>query len=205
MNFDNGKLAINLLPKDGIAHYYEPVFDVRDKALYFDALLKTVDWQNDEIVIFGKKIITKRKVAWYGDERFSYTYSKSTKLALPWTREMRALKQKAEEISGEQYNSCLLNLYRNGDEGMSWHSDNENSLVEQACIASISLGACRKFAFKHKHSKQRIDLMLEAGSLLLMKEKTQQCWWHSLPKSKKVVEPRINLTFRRMKITTAVL
>jgi alkylated DNA repair dioxygenase AlkB len=125
-----------------------------------------------------------------------YTYSNTTKQALAWTKELSCLKQIAEELAGTKFNSCLLNLYHNGDEGMGWHSDDEESLGKNNTIASLSLGAERKFLFKHKQTKQTVSLVLEHGSLLIMKDSTQANWSHSLPKSKNVTQPRINLTFR---------
>lgn len=156
----------------------------------------TIDWQNDRSMIFGKEIITKRKVAWYGDKPFSYTYSKVTKTALPWTPELKVLKNLAQEETGETYNSCLLNLYHDGSEGMSWHSDGEKELKKNGAIASMSLGAQRKFAFKHKRTKETIAQFLGHGSLLVMKDDTQAHWLHRLPPMKAVTTPRINLTFR---------
>ncbi|MDQ6667858.1 MAG: alpha-ketoglutarate-dependent dioxygenase AlkB, partial [Thermoproteota archaeon] len=97
---------------------------------------------------------------------------------------------------GTKFNSCLLNLYHNGDEGIAWHSDDEKPLGENSIIASLSFGAERKFSFKHKQTKQTISVVLEHGSLLIMKDATQTNWVHSLPKSKKITRPRINLTFR---------
>jgi alkylated DNA repair dioxygenase AlkB len=149
--------------------------------------------------MFGKRITTARLVAWYGDEPFAYAYSGTCKRALSWNPLLRELKEKAEIFSGSSFNSCLLNFYQNGGEGMSWHSDDEKSLVPAACIASMSFGAVRKFSFKHKQSKEVVTRMLENGSLLLMEGETQQFWHHALPKTKKVIEPRINLTFRKMR------
>jgi alkylated DNA repair dioxygenase AlkB len=159
-------------------------------------LLHTIQWKNDEAVIFGKHIITKRKAAWYGDFDYLYTYSNITKQALAWTEELLELKKIVEELTSSKFNSCLLNLYHNGDEGMAWHSDDEKSLGKSTTIASLSFGAERKFSFRHKKTKETTSLMLEAGSLLVMKDATQTNWLHSLPKSKKVSLPRINLTFR---------
>lgn len=186
----------NWLPYDGIVHYYGELLSRGDADYYFNRLFKTVEWEHDILIIFGKKIITKRKIAWYGDESFSYTYSNTTKHALPWTRELSALKKIVEIKSGEQYNSCLCNLYHSGEEGMSWHTDNEKELKSGGAIASLSLGAQRKFSFKHKKSKETISFDLENGSLLMMKGTIQEHWLHSLPKSKKIKDPRINLTFR---------
>lgn len=188
----------NLLPKDGMVNYYGSILSSHQHDHYFDKLLNTTDWKNDVAIIFGKKIVTKRKVAWYGDVPFGYTYSNVKKSALPWTPILLELKNSIESKTGETFNSCLLNLYHNGGEGMSWHSDAEKELKKNGAIASLSLGAERKFAFKHKQTKQRIPILLERGSLLLMKGETQSNWLHHLPKTTKVTTPRINLTFRTM-------
>ena len=108
---------------------------------YFDLLLNTIEWKNDEAVIFGKHIITKRKAAWYGDSDYLYTYSNTTKQALLWTRELLELRKIVEELTGATFNSCLLNLYHNGEEGMAWHSDDERSLGKYTIIASFIFGA----------------------------------------------------------------
>lgn len=186
----------NLLPYEGIVNYYGRIFTEETADAYFNLLKDTIEWRNDETVIFGKRIITKRKVAWYGYKDFAYTYSNATKTALPWTKELLELKQQSEEKTGEQYNSCLLNLYHTGTEGMAWHCDAERELKKNGAIASLSFGAERKFAFKHKASGMRIDCILEHGSLLVMKGATQTHWLHRLPPTKKVLAPRINLTFR---------
>jgi alkylated DNA repair dioxygenase AlkB len=186
----------NLLPKDGIVIYYKNLLTSKEANHYFDCLLNTIEWKNDQATIYGKLIITKRKVAWYGDTDFEYTYSKNTKRALPWTKELVELKQIIEELTGEKFNSCLLNLYHNGDEGMSWHSDAEKELKKNGAIGSLSLGAERKFTFKHKETKETISLILENGSLLVMKGTTQTSWLHRLPPTKLISTPRINLTFR---------
>lgn len=189
---------INLLPSDGTTDYYGKILDEAEANQYFEKLMETIPWRNDEAVIFGRHIITKRKVAWYGDRDFAYTYSNTTKEALPWTKELLELKALVERISGTKFNSCLLNLYHDGDEGMAWHSDDEKSLGKNTSIASLSLGAERKFSMKHRKTKETISIFLENGSLLVMKDETQTHWLHSLPKSKKVKAPRINLTFRTM-------
>ena len=186
----------NLLPQDGTVNYYGQIFNNERANHYYQKLLETIDWKNDEAIIFGKKILTKRKVAWYGSEGFDYTYSKTTKKALPWTKELLELKKLVEEKTGELFNSCLLNLYHDGNEGMAYHSDGEKDLKKNGAIASLSFGAERKFSFKHKTSKERVDLILQNGSLLIMKDQTQTFWLHRLPPTKKIFNPRINLTFR---------
>ncbi|MCX2680113.1 alpha-ketoglutarate-dependent dioxygenase AlkB [Galbibacter sp. EGI 63066] len=186
----------NLLPYDGIVNYYGNVIPHVKASDLYDSLLNSITWEHDKIILFGKQIVTKRKVAWYGDKPFTYTYSNITKQALEWTKELMELKQLIEEKTGETYNSCLLNLYHNGSEGMSWHSDDEKELQKNGAIASLSLGAERKFVFKHKKTKEKVAVTLENGSLILMKGITQTHWLHSLPPTKKVNSPRINLTFR---------
>ena len=195
--------SINLLPGDGIVHYFGKLMSAPEASTMAEALLNRIEWRNDEAVIYGKRIITKRKVAWYGEEPFSYTYSNTTKTALPWTPELLFLKNLAEKHSGETYNSCLLNLYHDGSEGMAWHSDGEKDLRKNGAIASLSFGAERKFCFKHKKSGEKIDVFLEAGSLLVMKGETQTHWLHRLPPTTKVHQPRINLTFRTIVTTSA--
>ena len=187
---------INILPSDGEVNYYGEIMFIQEAEFYFNALSNEIDWRCDQAIIFGKHIETKRKVAWYAEQAFSYTYSNITKSALPWTDNLQALKALVEQQTGETYNSCLLNLYHNGSEGMAWHSDGEKDLKNNGAIASLSFGATRKFAFKHKQSKEVVSLNLKAGSLLVMKGETQKHWLHRLPPTKKVHDARINLTFR---------
>ena len=186
----------NHLPYDGTVNYYGKVVSSQQADHYFDVLLSSIEWENDQAVIFGRQIITKRKVAWYGDRGYEYTYSNVNKYALAWTDELIELKALVEQLSGETFNSCLLNLYHTGEEGMAWHSDGEIDLKKNGAIASLSFGAERKFAFKHKQSKEKVELYLEHGSLLVMKDTTQSYWLHRLPPTKKVSTARINLTFR---------
>lgn len=188
--------TVNLLPHDGTVNYYGKVCGMEQANYYLNALLTTIAWENDKAIIFGKLIITKRKVAWYGERDFEYTYSNTTKRALPWTKELLELKHLAEEKCGETFNSCLLNLYHTGEEGMAWHSDAEKDLKKNGAIGSMSFGAERKFAFKHKQTGETVSVFLEHGSLLVMKGTTQTNWLHRLPPTKLVNKPRVNLTFR---------
>jgi len=187
----------NLLPYDGIVKYYGKIFSTSESNLIFDEIMSETAWTNDEAIIFGKHLITKRKVAWYGDRDFSYHYSGTIKRALPWTDTLLKLKSVIEIQTKDSFNSCLLNLYHNGEEGMGWHADDEKSLGLNTIIASFSLGAERKFYFRHKTKKETISIFLESGSLLVMRGETQTYWQHSVPKMRKVIRPRINLTFRR--------
>jgi len=198
-NFDSYRTAephSNLLPYDGYVEYLGEVLSTEYADAYFRVLLNEIDWQHDQAMIFGRRIQTKRKVAWYGDAEYSYTYSGIEKKALPWTDVLLELKAIVEAQSGERFNSCLLNLYHNGSEGMAWHSDAEKDLKQHGTIASLSLGESRRFLFKHKLSHEKVEIQLAHGSLLLMKGTTQSHWLHHLPTTKRSIGARINLTFR---------
>lgn len=194
--YNENRIISNLLPRDGTVIYYGIIMALKESNQYLDLLLHNILWQNDEAIIFGKHIITRRKVAWYGDSNYFYTYSNTTKQALEWTKELSDLKQIVEQRTETKFNSCFLNLYHDGNEGVTWHSDNEKRLGNNTTIASLSFGAERTFSFKHKQTKQTVSLILEHGSLLVMKNTTQMHWLHSLPKSKKITSPGVNLTFR---------
>lgn len=186
----------NLLPCDGTLNYHGRIFSMAEEQRFFETLLQADHWQQDELMMFGKRIITARKVAWYGDPGSAYSYSGTTKQPLAWTDVMLELKQIVQHTAGLDFNSCLLNLYHHGGEGMGWHSDDEKALGGNPCIASVSFGAERKFSLKHKSTSQAFSLILESGSLLVMKDTTQAHWLHSIPKTKKITTPRISLTFR---------
>jgi alkylated DNA repair dioxygenase AlkB len=186
----------NLLPYDGMVNYFGRIMSVDTANNYLDILLKNITWKHDEAFIFGRHIFTRRKVAWYGDTDFEYSYSNTQKRALPWTRELIDLKSLTEKISGQSFNSCLMNLYHDGSEGVSWHSDGEKDLKKDGAIGSLSFGAERKFIFKHKQNKTNVELFLEHGSLMVMKGITQMHWLHRLPPASRITRPRVNLTFR---------
>ena len=192
--FNSAQPSHNILPYDGTVNYYGVIFPQTDQI--FSSLLTNVHWENDQAIIFGKHIQTKRKVAWYGDKAYEYSYSGILKIAHLWSPELLDLKHKIEIVSGESFNSCLLNLYHDGSQGMAWHSDGEKDLKKNGAIASLTFGAERKFSFKHKTSKEKIDILLEDGSLLMMRDTTQTHWMHRLPPTKVAHGPRINLTFR---------
>ncbi len=189
---------LNLLPHDGTVYYFGKVLSESEASAYFEQLLRGVKWKNDESRIFGKHYVTKRKVAWYSDIPTTYSYSGVVRKSLAWNKALLELKAVVENVTGETFNSCLCNLYHNGEEGMGWHSDDEASLKENGAIASLSLGAERKFAFKHKQNGEKVEKWLSHGSLLLMGGTIQKHWLHRLPPTKKVDSPRINLTFRTM-------
>ncbi len=196
---------MNLLPIGGEVFYMPGFLSTKEaKHLYTD-LEEKIIWQHDEFFMYGKRIITKRKVAWYGSKAFQYTYSNRTRTALLWNQKLLEIKNVLESKTGENFNSCLLNLYPAGSDGMGWHSDDEKELKPLATIASLSLGSDRKFSFKHRLTKETVSLTLQNGSLLLMKGTTQKHWLHQLPKTKKNIGPRINLTFRSIIDTDELL
>ena len=196
ISLDSAVSSRTVINKDGIAVYTDSLIPKEKSELFLLQLSKNIQWKNDESVMFGKHYITRRKTAWYGDQPFCYTYSKIKRTALPWTDELLEIKRIVENKEEVEFNSCLLNFYHDGDDGMGWHSDNEKELIKDGVIASVSLGAERKFSFRHKKTKEKIDMILRNGSLLVMKEQIQTHWMHQLPRSKKIKEQRINLTFR---------
>jgi alkylated DNA repair dioxygenase AlkB len=199
MKSQNFKIeTTNLLPSNGFTSY-TPIFIKEKDNSFHQQLLDIVHWKHDELTMYGKKIITKRQVAFEGDELIAYTYSKQQKIASPWSHVVLELKQILEKKLNTQFNGCLLNLYDSGEIGMAWHSDNEPELNSAGIIASLSFGATRTFQLKHKQSGEKIDIKLENGSLLLMDMESQHYWLHQLKKEVKVKEARINLTFRQFK------
>lgn len=163
----------------------------------FDEIFSSVDWQSEAINIMGKERLVPRLVAWYGDEGADYSYSGVHHVSKPWIPSLKTIKARVEQVSGYRFNSALCNLYRNGQDSMGWHSDDERELGEEPVIASVSLGATREFQLKHKTiEKLRHKIMLTSGSLLVMKAGVQRYWKHQVPKRLKIEEPRINITFR---------
>ncbi len=190
----------NWLPYDGEVYYQPDALTRASADRYFQRLMELTPWKPDEAIIYGKHVVTARKTAWYADQRATYTYSGVARQALLWNDDLRDLKERVEKLTGESFNGCLLNLYHNGGEGIGWHADDESALRSGAMIASLSLGAARKFVFKHRRSGEKVSILLEPGSLLRMQGETQQHWLHTLPKTVRVREPRINLTFRQMNL-----
>lgn len=192
--------AKNLLPFDGIINNYGAVFTPEEAEAHLHSLLEEIPWRHDEVMIRGRRITTARQVAWYGDAAFDYTYSGITRTALPWTARLLTIKARVEErmaaISPTLFNSCLLNLYSDGTQGMAWHSDDEASLGHNTVIASVSFGATRKFALRHKTTGEKREMLLAHGQLIVMRGTTQNHWQHAIMKSTRIHRPRINLTFR---------
>ena len=189
----------NLLPRDGVVKDYGLILNAQQSDQYLHYFLKHLAWKNDEVYLHGQYYQTERKVVWYGDDHYQYHYSGMIKQAHRWNPALFRLKQHIEKVTGHTYNSCLANLYENGTQGVGWHSDDEPSLrspQQEVAIASLSFGATRKFSFKHKQTQDKVDLLLHRGQLIMTQGLTQSFWKHSLVKSTRVLEPRINLTFR---------
>ena len=188
----------NILPYDGIVINHDQIYNDHNSSEMLQLLIDKIEWQRDVIYMFGKKFVTNRKTAWYGDNSLEYKYSGVARTAKTWIPELENIKNKVEEITGSKYNSCLLNLYHDGSEGMSWHADDESEIEPHSSIASLSFGIERRFLFRHKIEREKIELSLKSGQLIEMKGQTQIKWVHSLPKMRRIKEPRVNLTFRQM-------
>lgn len=188
----------NLLARDGQVSYLSHLFSSPEAERLMTRLMQEIEWQHDRAVIFGKTIITRRQVAWYADYPYTYTYSGTTKMALPWVEVLKEIRLRVEAVCRTSFNSCLLNLYPSGEDGMAWHSDAERELRRNGVIASVSFGAERRFQFRHKATKELVTLWLERGSLLIMEGAVQSHWLHRLPPTSQIKASRINLTFRQM-------
>lgn len=190
-------LTVALQLPDADIAFYASVLDEQESDRFFTQLTETIDWRQDSITIYGRSMPQPRLTAWYGDTGKSYTYSGLTMHPSPWTHTLLELKAKAEEVSGVVFNSVLLNLYRDGNDSMGWHSDDEPELGRSPVIGSLSLGGTRRFMLRHRAEKGlKHQLELTSGSFLLMQGTTQHYWQHQIPKTKRPVAPRINLTFR---------
>lgn len=193
--FNSKEFNLNL-PDSNIT-YYPDFFDPTNADKYLKTFLKELNWQHHDITIFGKRIPQPRLTALYAVNDVPYSYSNLTLIPEKFTPELFEIQQKLNIQTGENFTHCLANFYRDGNDSMGWHSDDESALGKDPVIASVSLGGVRNFHLKHKNIKdQRCKLDLEHGSLLLMAGSTQHFWKHQLPKTKKQVAPRINLTFR---------
>jgi alkylated DNA repair dioxygenase AlkB len=188
-----------LLMPDAEVIFYQSFFDINESNQLFSELYETTSWSQESTILFGKQVNLPRLTAWYGDIGKSYSYSKITMQPLLWNPVLINIKSKIESLSKMEFNSVLLNLYRDGKDSVAWHSDDEPELGKNPVIASVSFGANRRFMFKHKIQKElKYELELTNGSLLIMKGTTQHFWQHQIPKTSKLTQPRINLTFRQI-------
>lgn len=183
-----------LLPYDGSAVFHDWVLGEQSHLDVLSRLVETVDWEQRHLVMFGKEVAEPRLSAWYGDE--SYTYSGVTLDPRPLTPELDELRVLCQNLAESRFNSVLVNLYRGGDDSMGWHADDEPELGPSPVIASLSLGATRRFRFRHRQTRTIVEHDLTGGSLLVMSGVCQSAWMHAIPKQKRVTDARINLTFR---------
>ena len=187
----------NLLPYGGELYYIPNAFTREQSDAYFNQLFTEIRWKQEPIKIFGKEVMQQRLTAWYGDITKPYAYSGITMEPNHWIHPLLEIKSVADKYSGAESSSALLNLYRDGNDGLGWHRDNEKVLGPAPTIASVSLGAVRTFQFRdYKDKKNVISIELEAGSIVVMRGASQQAWEHRVPKAKKVAGARINITFR---------
>lgn len=199
MRFDSPK-CYDFALKDADVVYYPRYFDVETSNRYFDTLLDQTPWQHDDIKVFGKVYPQPRLTALYANNNTPYSYSNIVMKPHPFTPALRDIKTSIDHTTELKFTTCLLNLYRNGQDSNGWHADNEKELGKNPVIASVSFGAQRAFHMKHRHDKtQKLKLNLEPGSLLIMRGTTQHYWLHQIPKTKKNIKERINLTFRIIK------
>ena len=191
----------NLLPYNGKVNDLGIIID--DATALYNTLLNELPWQSDIVTLFGKTHITTRQIVWMGDTDADYQYSGHVRQTVPWSDIVFHVKQKIEQALAEvgvtaNFNTCLLNYYPSGADGMGYHADDEKELGHQPVIASLSLGATRKFVFKHKKTQDKVELYLESGQLVVMHGDTQNFWKHTITKTKTVDAGRISLTFRHM-------
>jgi alkylated DNA repair dioxygenase AlkB len=190
----------NVLSHNGEVFYLKNFFDLDESDLLYKKLLNEIEWKQEPIYIYGKMVMQPRLTAWYGDSGKDILYSGISMQPQPWNSTLLDIKKRIEKILQLQFTSALLNLYRDGNDSLGWHRDNEKELGINPTIASISFGSSRTFFLRnYKNKKEKYAIELEHGSVLLMKKDTQHFWEHSIPKRKKVSKPRINITFRIMR------
>jgi alkylated DNA repair dioxygenase AlkB len=198
--FDSIPDPIFLNLPDAEVIYYPHFFDKEEADQIYAQLTKEIPWQQDDIRVFGKTYPQPRLTALFGNEGKPYSYSNIKMQPHPWNLLLQKIKSQVESVSDTNFTTVLLNQYRDGKDSNGWHADNEKELGTNPIIASISFGAERTFQLKHNSDKdQKKSIILEHGSLLLMKGTTQHFWKHQIPKTTKPVGPRINLTFRVIK------
>ena len=194
-----GETPIELLPYDGSAILHEWALGDHKWTDLMHELTESVSWEAHTIKMFGKEYPQPRLVAWYGDPGSEYTYSGLKMNVRPWISVVSDLKEIAESFAEVRFNSVLINLYRDGSDKVSWHRDNEPELGPTPTIASISLGAIRRFKFRHLDTREVVETNLAPGSLVVMSGLSQRCWEHEIPRQAAINEPRINLTFRQVR------
>jgi alkylated DNA repair dioxygenase AlkB len=185
--------------ENGEYSYVPNFFNKTESDNFLKSLRENIIWKQESMNMYGKKIDFPRLTAWYGDNDKPYTFSGITLQPLPWSSEITAIKNKIEPKANVVFNSVLLNLYRDGNDSISWHTDAERELGKNPIIASVNFGETRKFQLRHIKTKEKIEIELTHGSLLIMQGELQHFWQHQVPKTKEIKKERINLTFRVIK------
>jgi alkylated DNA repair dioxygenase AlkB len=183
---------------DADVSYMAQFIDTAEAEQLYQKLSVSLAWRQDTIKMFGREVKIPRLQAWYGDPEARYTYSGLHMAPNPWTTELWQIKRDVESISKTTFNSVLVNWYRDGQDSMGWHSDNEPELGDKPTIASLTLGQVRDFNFRRKNPTQNYRIALQNGSLLIMSGTTQQYWQHGISKRAGDLTGRINLTFRHI-------
>lgn len=192
-------VQLNSIPiSDGILQYAPSFIPSEEATDLLETLIERIDWRQEEMKMFGKIVQFPRLTAWYGDPEAAYRYAGTTFQPTPWIPVLLSLREKIQKTVNHPFNSVLLNYYRDGQDSMGWHADNEKELGRNPIIASLNLGASRPFQLRHNTSDDQQEIMLKHGSLLIMGGILQHHWKHQIPKRKKIQEPRINLTFRQI-------
>ena len=187
-----------LLPCDGSAVLIPDFISSRDADQYFNLLMSVTPWEERTLTMFGKQVREPRLSAWHADPDLPYTYSGSERTPMPWNEPLIAVREACQARLGHTFNGVLVNLYRNGQDSMGWHSDDEAVNGPAPIIASVSLGAERRFDLRHKESGEIVTTMLPHGSLLVMSGQSQSHWKHRIPRAARITDPRINLTLRHL-------
>ena len=179
--------------------FYPNFFSKSESNLFLHKLKAEILWKQESMNMYGKQVLFPRLTAWYGDNDKPYSFSGITLQPHSWTKELIDIKNKIELIATTEFNSVLLNQYRNGNDSISWHTDAEKELGINPIIGSVNFGATRKFQLRHINTKEKIEIELTHGSLLIMQGELQHFWQHQVPKTTQKVDERINLTFRKIK------
>jgi alkylated DNA repair dioxygenase AlkB len=186
----------NIKIKNGEYIFIQNFYTKEQANYYLKTFIESISWKQESMMMYGRNVLFPRLTAWYGDNDKPYSFSGITLNPHPWTKELTQIRKDIEGICKTQFNSVLLNRYRNGNDSISWHTDAEKELGRNPIIASVNFGAERTFQLRHIETNERIDILLKHGTLLVMKDELQHYWQHQVPKTKKVTNERINLTFR---------
>ncbi|HAN77024.1 MAG TPA: alpha-ketoglutarate-dependent dioxygenase AlkB [Bacteroidales bacterium] len=200
-NLDDNKVFKRFDLPNAEIEFYPDFFSAFESQIFFSALKQKTNWRQEKMFMYGKEVNFPRLTAWYGDNDKDYSFSGIKLKPYSWTETLINIKNSIQKVENSNFNSVLLNLYRNGQDSINWHTDAEKELGQNPIIASVSFGATRKFQLKHKYDKtlETVNIELLSGSLLIMKGETQHFWVHQVPKTNKVIGERINLTFRTIK------